>query len=84
MDQLQFNLDLVKVESAFSATEFVLERIAADFKCKGCGYTSNDDRTASMNIRDRGVVFRYIRGTRGFVNSPNVARDEVEAPVTAN
>jgi IS605 OrfB family transposase len=50
------------------------------FKCKKCGYTSNDDRAASLNIRDRGVVFRYIRETRGFVNSPNVAGDEVETP----
>jgi IS605 OrfB family transposase len=48
------------------------------FKCKKCGYTSNDDRVGSMNIRDRGVVFRYIRETRGFVNSPTVAGDDAE------
>jgi IS605 OrfB family transposase len=48
------------------------------FSCKKCDYTSNDDRAASLNIRDRGVVFRYIRETRGFVNSPNVAGDDAE------
>jgi IS605 OrfB family transposase len=48
------------------------------FKCKKCGYTSNDDRIGSMNIRDRGVVFRYIRETRGFVNNPIVAGDDAE------
>jgi IS605 OrfB family transposase len=26
------------------------------FTCQACGYTSNDDRVASMNVRDRGVV----------------------------
>lgn len=50
------------------------------FKCKQCGYTSNDDRVGSMNVRDRGVVFRYIREIRGIVNCPNVAGDETEAP----
>ena len=50
------------------------------FKCKQCGYTSNDDRVGSMNIRDRGVIPRYIRETRGLVNGPDAADDDVEAP----
>jgi IS605 OrfB family transposase len=37
------------------------------FKCKKCGYTSNDDR---INIRDRAVVPRYIRSTRGLCQYP--------------
>lgn len=41
------------------------------FKCKACTYTSNDDRVASMIIRDRGVVPRYIRGTRGTCQVPS-------------
>jgi len=49
------------------------------FKCKHCGYTSNDDRIGSMNIRDRGVDFRYIRESRGLVNDPIIAGDDVEA-----
>lgn len=40
------------------------------FKCKKCSYTSNDDRSASINIRDRAVVPRYIRGTRGLLSIP--------------
>jgi IS605 OrfB family transposase len=40
------------------------------FKCKKCGYTSNDDRVASINIRDRGVALRYIRKTRGMCQLP--------------
>ncbi|MFX0062211.1 MAG: zinc ribbon domain-containing protein [Candidatus Hermodarchaeota archaeon] len=39
------------------------------FKCKQCGYQSNDDRVASMNIRDRGVMDRYIRSVRGASQS---------------
>jgi IS605 OrfB family transposase len=48
------------------------------FQCQSCGYTSNDDRVASINVRDRGVVFRYIRRTRRFVNSPSVAGGDAE------
>lgn len=48
------------------------------FKCRACGYQSNDDRVGSMNIRNRGVVSRYIRETRGLVNGPIVADDDVE------
>jgi len=40
------------------------------FKCKNCGYQSNDDRAASINIRDRAVVPRYIRDTRGMCQLP--------------
>ncbi|MBD3228401.1 MAG: IS200/IS605 family element transposase accessory protein TnpB [Candidatus Lokiarchaeota archaeon] len=36
------------------------------FKCNKCGYETNDDRSASMNIRDRAVVPRYIRRTRAM------------------
>lgn len=36
------------------------------FKCLECGYQTNDDRSASMNIRDRAVVPRYIRRTRAI------------------
>lgn len=36
------------------------------FKCKECGYQTNDDRSASMNIRNRAVVPRYIRRTRAM------------------
>ena len=39
------------------------------FKCKNCNYQSNDDRVASINIRDRGVVSRYIREARGVCQS---------------
>lgn len=40
------------------------------FQCKKCGYQSNDDRSASINIRDRAVVPRYIRSTRGMCQLP--------------
>ena len=36
------------------------------FKCLECGYQTNDDRSASMNVRDRAVVPRYIRRTRAM------------------
>jgi IS605 OrfB family transposase len=48
------------------------------FKCRTCGYQSNDDRVGSMNIRDRGVAARYIREARGIVNDPNVSGDDAE------
>ncbi|MFX0061700.1 MAG: RNA-guided endonuclease InsQ/TnpB family protein [Candidatus Hermodarchaeota archaeon] len=35
------------------------------FTCKNCGYQSNDDRVASMNIRNRAVVSRHSRETQG-------------------
>ncbi|MHA1792092.1 MAG: zinc ribbon domain-containing protein [Promethearchaeota archaeon] len=35
------------------------------FKCKNCDYTSNDDRAAVFNTRDRGVIFQHIQETRG-------------------
>jgi IS605 OrfB family transposase len=54
------------------------------FKCRACGYQSSDDRVASINIRNRGVVSRYIRETRGLVNDPNVAVHDAEAPAMAN
>ncbi|MGV9202794.1 MAG: hypothetical protein ACOC44_02110 [Promethearchaeia archaeon] len=36
------------------------------FKCLECEYQANDDRSASMNIRNRAVVPRYIRRTRAM------------------
>ena len=48
------------------------------FTCRSCGFQSSDDRTAAINIRDRGVVSRYIRETRGLVNVPNAVNDDVE------
>lgn len=42
------------------------KRTLHQFKCKECGYQTNDDRSASMNIRDRAVVPRYIRRTRAM------------------
>ncbi len=30
------------------------------FKCKRCGYSSNDDRAAAMNLRDKGI--KYLGG----------------------
>jgi IS605 OrfB family transposase len=41
-------------------------RILHQFKCQKCGYQTNDDRSASLNIRDRAVVPRYIRRTRAM------------------
>ena len=41
-------------------------RTLHQFKCVECGYQTNDDRSASMNIRDRAVVPRYIRRTRAM------------------
>lgn len=40
------------------------------FRCKKCEYQSNDDRSASINIRNRAVVPRYIRDTRGMCQLP--------------
>jgi IS605 OrfB family transposase len=54
------------------------------FECRACHYKSNDDRVASINIRDRGVATRYIREARGLVNGPIVAVDDAEAPETVN
>jgi IS605 OrfB family transposase len=54
------------------------------FKCRACGYQSNDDRVASINIRDRGVASRYIREARGLVNGPTVAGHDAETPATAD
>jgi IS605 OrfB family transposase len=48
------------------------------FECRACHYQSNDDRVASINIRDRGVATRYIREARGIVNCPIVAGDDAE------
>ncbi|MBD3229129.1 MAG: IS200/IS605 family element transposase accessory protein TnpB, partial [Candidatus Lokiarchaeota archaeon] len=36
------------------------------FKCNKCRYETNDDRSASMDIRDRAIVPRYIRRTRAI------------------
>jgi len=46
------------------------DRKKHQFQCKKCGYQSNDDRSASINIRDRAVVPRYIRDTRGMCQLP--------------
>ncbi|MFX1533975.1 MAG: RNA-guided endonuclease InsQ/TnpB family protein [Promethearchaeota archaeon] len=35
------------------------------FQCKQCHYQTNDDRAASMNIRNRAVVSRHVQETRG-------------------
>ncbi|MFX1534070.1 MAG: RNA-guided endonuclease InsQ/TnpB family protein [Promethearchaeota archaeon] len=35
------------------------------FKCKQCNYQTNDDRAASLNIRDHAVVPRHVRGVQG-------------------
>ncbi|MFX1251890.1 MAG: RNA-guided endonuclease InsQ/TnpB family protein [Promethearchaeota archaeon] len=35
------------------------------FHCKQCNYQTNDDRAASMNIRDQAVVPRHVRGIQG-------------------
>ncbi|MFX1536802.1 MAG: RNA-guided endonuclease InsQ/TnpB family protein [Promethearchaeota archaeon] len=40
------------------------------FQCKLCNYQTNDDRVASMNIRDRAVVSRQVRETQGVCQSP--------------
>lgn len=39
------------------------------FTCKKCNYQTNDDRAASMNIRNRAVVPRHVRGTQGASQS---------------
>ncbi|MFX0063536.1 MAG: RNA-guided endonuclease InsQ/TnpB family protein [Candidatus Hermodarchaeota archaeon] len=40
------------------------------FQCKQCNYQTNDDRAASMNIRDRAVVSRHVRETQGVCQVP--------------
>ncbi len=40
------------------------------FQCKQCNYQTNDDRAASMNIRDRAVVSRHVRETQGVCQTP--------------
>jgi len=40
------------------------------FQCVACGYESNDDRAASINIRNRGVVPWHIRDARGICQVP--------------
>lgn len=41
------------------------------FRCKTCGYQSNDDRVGSINIRNRATVSRYIRESKGVCQSPD-------------
>ena len=48
------------------------------FRCRACGYQSNDDRVASMNIRNRAVVSRHAREEGGAVNHPMATGDEAE------
>lgn len=33
------------------------------FKCKSCNYTSNDDRTAAMNLHGKGLIYRIDKST---------------------
>ncbi|MFX0062879.1 MAG: RNA-guided endonuclease InsQ/TnpB family protein [Candidatus Hermodarchaeota archaeon] len=40
------------------------------FQCKRCTYQTNKDRAASMNIRNRAVVSRHVRETRGVCQIP--------------
>ncbi len=39
------------------------------FQCKRCNYQTNDDRVASLNIRNRAVVSRQVRVTQGVCQS---------------
>jgi IS605 OrfB family transposase len=35
------------------------------FQCKQCNYQTNDDRAASLNIRDQAVISRHVREVQG-------------------
>ncbi|MFX0064280.1 MAG: hypothetical protein ACFFC7_19075 [Candidatus Hermodarchaeota archaeon] len=39
------------------------------FQCKKCNYQTNDDRAASLNIRNRAVVSRHVREAQGVCQS---------------
>lgn len=48
------------------------------FRRRACGYQSNDDRVASINIRDRAVVSRHVREAGDAISHPIVTDDEAE------
>ncbi|MFX1254982.1 MAG: RNA-guided endonuclease InsQ/TnpB family protein [Promethearchaeota archaeon] len=53
------------------------------FTCQHCTYQSNDDCVANMNIRNRGVVARYIRAARSVSQSSHDVAGSL-VPVTSS
>ena len=78
LDQLQFNLDLVKEESPFSATEFVLEQIEADFMCRDCGHRWSPEDYLVSCPECKGHGIDRLAGMELLIDSISLAGNDGE------
>jgi len=76
LDQLQFNIDLVKETTPFNHTEFVLELVQADFRCRDCGHRwSPVDYLVSCPVCQGHGIDR-LAGMELFIDSITVAEEQ--------